>query len=189
MSGARATRHSIAIGAAALIVLATAVGSVQAASPGPVPLDQLRPARHAWDLPAAEDPGRLIVTFQPGTSTRSRRAAIGGVICIPPSAWRNRSCGVRRRRARGRASTSTLPPARACRRTFGRRSYAACCASERRSSRRAFALPLCTLDRDIEHRTLGACTIVVPRALGDSGVVRAGRLRSAALTGTRGAGK
>ena len=109
MSGARATRHSIAIGAAALIVLATAVGSVQAASPRPVPLDQLRPARHAWDLPAAEDPGRLIVTFQPGTSTRSRRAAIGGAgATTDADLGASLSVGVRARSGTAAATLSTL---------------------------------------------------------------------------------
>ena len=109
MSGARATRHSIAIGAAALIVLATAVGSVQAASPRPVPLDQLRPARHAWDLPAAEDPGRLIVTFRPGTSTRSRRAAIGGAgATTDADLGASLSVGVRARSGTAAATLSTL---------------------------------------------------------------------------------
>ena len=109
MSGARATRHSIAIGAAALIVLATAVGSVQAASPRPVPLDQLRPARHAWDLPAAEDPGRLIVTFRPGTSTRSRRAAIGGAgATTDADLGASLSVGVRARSGTAATTLSTL---------------------------------------------------------------------------------
>jgi subtilisin family serine protease len=78
MSGARATRHSIAIGAAALIVLAAVGAPAQAANPARTPLDHLRPARPGWDLPVADDPGRLIVTFRPGTSTLSRRSAIAG---------------------------------------------------------------------------------------------------------------
>ena len=109
MSGARATRHSIAIGAAALIVLATAVGSVQAASPRPVPLDQLRPARHAWDRPPADDPGRLIVTFRPGTSTRSRRAAIGGAgATTDADLGASLSVGVRARSGTAATTLSTL---------------------------------------------------------------------------------
>ena len=99
MSGARATRHSIAIGAAALIVLATAAGSVQAASPRPVPLDQLRPARHAWDLPAAEDPGRLIVTFrpEPPRAPAARRSAVRAPRPTPTSAPASPSASAPRR--------------------------------------------------------------------------------------------
>ena len=75
----------------------------------PVPLDQLRPARHAWDLPAAEDPGRLIVTFQPGTSTRSRRAAIGGAgATTDADLGASLSVGVRARSGTAAATLSTL---------------------------------------------------------------------------------
>jgi subtilisin family serine protease len=78
MPGARATRHSLAVGAAALMLLATVGAPVAAADPARGPIDHPRPVRSAWDLPAADDPGRLIVTFRPGTSTPSRRAALVG---------------------------------------------------------------------------------------------------------------
>ncbi len=78
MPGARATGHSAAVAAALLIVFAGVAGPTRAADPAGAPLDHLRPARSAWDRPSPDDPGRLIVTFRPGTPTLARRLAIAG---------------------------------------------------------------------------------------------------------------
>ncbi|MFL5720723.1 MAG: S8 family peptidase [Chloroflexota bacterium] len=78
------TRHgpgqrSLGVAASLLVlVAATMLPAVPARAAGPSGTTGhgLRASRNAWDRPTADDPDRLIVTFRPGTSALSRRAAL-----------------------------------------------------------------------------------------------------------------
>ncbi|MFL5670161.1 MAG: S8 family peptidase, partial [Chloroflexota bacterium] len=78
------TRHgpgqrSLGVAASLLVlVAATMLPAVPARAAGPSGTTGhgLRASRNAWDRPTADDPDRLIVTFRPGTSAVSRRAAL-----------------------------------------------------------------------------------------------------------------
>jgi len=76
MTPVRRAPRSLALAAVAFMVgSATALPAVAASPPnGPDP--DLRAARNAWDRPTGDDPGRLIVTFRPGTSTFSRQSSL-----------------------------------------------------------------------------------------------------------------
>jgi subtilisin family serine protease len=74
MSRARPAHRWVALGAA-LTLAVLGAAPAQAAGPQrgtPAP----RPSRQAWDQPSQDDPSRLIVTFQPGTTAVARRSAI-----------------------------------------------------------------------------------------------------------------
>jgi subtilisin family serine protease len=76
MTPVRRAPRSLALAAVAFMVgSATALPAVAAGPPSGSDPD-LRAARNAWDRPLADDPGRLIVTFRPGTSTLSRQASL-----------------------------------------------------------------------------------------------------------------
>jgi subtilisin family serine protease len=74
MSPARSASRPFALAAAAVLVAVTAVPA-GAASPN-AGASALRHLGHAWDRPTADDPGRLIVTFRPGTTALGRTAAL-----------------------------------------------------------------------------------------------------------------
>ena len=88
MSPARSAHRPLAVAAAALVLAVTAVPAHAAP---PTPSAALRHGGHAWERPTGDDPGRLIVTFKPGTSPAARATTM---------------------RATGAQQTTTLPDPR-----------------------------------------------------------------------------
>ena len=76
MTPARRVQRSFAVAAAVLVVAAAGAYPAIAAGPPGITDPALRAARPAWDRPTGDDPGRLIVTFEPGTSTFSRQSSL-----------------------------------------------------------------------------------------------------------------
>jgi len=75
MTPARHVQRSFAVAAALLLVAATAVPAIAAGPVGTGGPD-LRAERNAWDRQTGDDPGRLIVTFRPSTSTLGRQSSL-----------------------------------------------------------------------------------------------------------------
>ncbi len=69
-------QRPFAVAAALLFVAAATALPVTAAGPTASPDPDLRAGRNAWDHPTGDDPGRLIVTFRPNTSTLGRQSSL-----------------------------------------------------------------------------------------------------------------
>src|SRR3954447_14556486 len=112
------TRHgpgqrSLGVAASLLVlVAATMLPAVPARAAGPSGTTGhgLRASRNAWDGPTADDPDRLIVTFRPGTSALSRRAALrtAGAAEIAGRLPHRRTAVVHARRGTATATIASL---------------------------------------------------------------------------------
>ncbi len=76
MTSDRRVPRSFAVAAGLLFVAAVTALPATAANPTGTGDPDLRPARNAWDRQTGDDPGRLIVTFRPNTSTLGRQSSL-----------------------------------------------------------------------------------------------------------------